>query len=101
MAEKHHLHMHDHRLGPDGTAEAADKVDTRFWSTLVEIDPIKIVVIASSPDGDKHEVWIEIAAGHLVAHCYDSQHDEPLNVRIGKGDIATDDDRNGEDICHA
>lgn len=79
--------------------DPADKVDTAKWPVEIKTHRYAITVIATAPDGGNREVWIEISDGHLVAHCYDADHDEPLNVRIGKGDIATDhDDR--EDITH-
>jgi hypothetical protein len=99
-SSKQHLHMHDYRLGPEGNVEVDETVDKRFWSTLVEIAPHAITVKATSPDGDVREVWIEINDGALVAHCYDSGHEEPLNVRIGASEIVTDDDREGEAIRH-
>lgn len=89
------LTMRDYNC-EDGTRCA----DQRPWSVDIEAAEFKTTIVATAPDGTKREVWIEIAHGHLVAHCYDAGHDEPLNVRMGKGDIATDDDRDGDDISH-
>ena len=60
----------------------------------------QVMVEAVCPDGTKREVWIEIADGDLVVHCYDADHDEPLNVRIGAESITTDNNRDGEGITH-
>ncbi len=97
-AEIKHLHMIDWQHGPDGDGDAT--VDNRFWSARLEIAPHNIRLRATAPDGDEREVWIEIANGDLVAHCYDAEHEEPLNVRIGAGSIRTDDDRERKEITH-
>lgn len=58
----------------------------------------KIQVDVIAPDKTIRTVWIEVADGNLVVHCYDAAHDEPLNVRIGPDGITLDDDRKQEGI---
>ena len=53
----------------------------------------QINIKATHPDGNVREVWVEIQDGNLVIHAYDSEHDEPLNIRLGAGEITTDNDR--------
>lgn len=68
-------------------------VDGRPWPTSIKTAPERIDIETTHPDGHKCAVWIEVADGNLVVHAYDSGHDEPFNVRIGKSTVTTDSDR--------
>lgn len=83
-------------------ADGDEEADARPWPVRIETDEDRITILARHPDAPDVEriVWIEIAGGNLVAHCYDPAHDEPLNVSIGHSAIATYDDREGSAIAH-
>lgn len=90
----------DWKNGDAGT----ESVDARPWTVEVKtksqyhkdktIDGFD--VIANCPDGTKRAIWIEVCDGELVVHCYGTDHDEPLNVIIGKDTMKADDCRNLE-----
>lgn len=46
--------------------------------------------------GKQREIWIEIEGTAVVVHCYDSDHDEPVDVRIERDGITVDSDRMAE-----
>lgn len=86
---------------PDQDGEPT--IDRRPWPVEIDFNAAGISVYLSHPDAlEKHEqrsVWIEIGDHNVVTHCYDPEHDEPLNVRISKSTIAIDHDR-GNDPLH-
>lgn len=93
------LQMRDWRTG-DGHDDEMTVTDRKPWNVTVKAERQRIDVTAKAPDGTDREVWIEISEGNLVVHCYDPDHDEPLNVRIGADAITTDDDRDHIGIAH-
>ncbi|WP_192242831.1 hypothetical protein [Mesorhizobium silamurunense] len=45
------------------------------------------------PAGKERQIWIEIDDTAVVVRCYDTKHDEPVNVRIQRDSITVDSDR--------
>ncbi|WP_353645707.1 hypothetical protein [Mesorhizobium sp. WSM2239] len=84
----------------DPAAAEEDKVDLRPWDVEVKTDDTSIKVEATCPDGTKRELWIEVSDGRLVAHGYDPEHDEPVNLRISKTGITIDSDRHQVPAYH-
>lgn len=85
--------MKDWRI-EDPAAAKEDGVDLRPWDVDVKLfAPTSLRIEATCPDGTKREVWIEVSDGNFVAHCYDPEHEEPINVRIGKTSTTVDSDR--------
>ncbi|ESY35712.1 hypothetical protein X748_13935 [Mesorhizobium sp. LNJC386A00] len=78
----------------DGGAD--ETTDTRQWVVNIKSELSRIDVEAECPDKTKRVIWIEINDNHLVAHCYDPLHDEPVNVRITMSGITIDSDDRGE-----
>ncbi|MER8983913.1 hypothetical protein [Mesorhizobium sp. M0843] len=87
------MNMQDWSIEDGGADETTD---TRPWVVNVKSELSRIDVEAECPDKTKRVIWIEINDNHLVAHCFDPLHDEPVNVRITMSGITIDSDDRGE-----
>lgn len=82
----------------DWQTEGDSAADDREWPCLIRTDAVSIKIDIAHPDTHTirdREIWIEIADGDVVAHCYDPEHEEPVNVRIGATGIRIDSDQDG------
>jgi hypothetical protein len=86
--------MHDWRLNE----EISSDIDARPWDVEVkEATTTNYRIDATCPDGTERQLWLEIQDGNLVVHAYDAEHEEPVNLRISRTDIAVDTEREGQD----
>lgn len=87
------MKMHDWRLADP----AYPGLDERPWNVEIqEATQESFRIEAVCPDGTTRSVWIEIEDRDLVVHAYDHEHDDPVNLRIGRNGIAAESDR-GDD----
>jgi len=83
----------------DWAVAAGEEGDPRPWNVeFVEFDKGAIKLEFTCPDETKRDIWIEISDGNLVVHGYDPEHEEPVNMRIGKDIITVDSDRDEYDL---
>lgn len=69
-------------------------IDPRPWKLhIVEASEVSYRIQATCPDGTEREVWLEIQDARFVIHAYDPEHEEPVNLRIGRTGITIDSDR--------
>lgn len=69
-------------------------IDARPWKVEIsESSEDSFRIEAICPDGARRQVWMEIQDGKLVIHAYDPDHEEPVNLRIGKTGVTIDSDR--------
>lgn len=91
------MKMHDWRLadGPD------PDLDQRPWNVEIqESTQESFRMEAVCPDGTTRFVWIEIEDSDLVVHAYDHEHDDPVNLHIGRSGITAESDRGEECVKH-
>lgn len=89
--------MHDWRL----TYAPEPNIDPRPWTMEIKTaTELSFIMVATCPDSTERQVWIEIEDGRLVIHAYDPEHEEPINLRIGKTDITFDSDRDDRFLKH-
>lgn len=59
----------------------------------VKVDITESILVTELGVGQTRSVWIEASGHYLTVHCYDPEHEEPINVVIGKDDISISTDR--------
>ncbi|WP_312418482.1 hypothetical protein [Shinella sp.] len=91
------MKMHDWRLADP----AYPSLDHRPWNVEIqETTQESFRVEAVCPEGTTRSVWIEIEDSDLVLHGYDHEHDDPVNLRIGRNSITEDSDRSDDCVKH-
>ena len=85
--------MQDYRCEGPEAWEDESPLDVRSWNVEVEAGIFELRIKAKCPDGTERLIWVEIAGEKLVVHAYDPQHEEPVNVHIGKDKIDIDHNR--------
>lgn len=76
-----------------------DEGESKPIPLTIKVGPNDIIIdVEGDPKagGDwKRSIWIEVQGSKLAVHCYDPQHEEPINVYIGVNGTTVGTDREG------